>query len=259
MAREARRLLIAPARLGAVGADRLLPLEPAESHYLRRVLRQKAGARIELVDGRGSLWSAALEPDGRLRLEQPAGRPLRHEPPPVPPLTLALALPRRDTELVWRMACELGVDRLQPLLAVRGVVGGRLPLERWRAVLREATEQCERLWLPALAEAVPAETWFAASREGPGLIAVTRRPGLPPLGAWLAGMGAIPPDQPVTLAIGPEGGWTEAEEAAALAAGWQPVSLGTTILRSSTAAVAGVALLAAGRQLSGSPSPSPSS
>ena len=259
MAREARRLLIAPARLGAVGADRLLPLEPAEAHYLRRVLRQRAGARIELVDGRGSLWSAALEPDGRLRLEQAAERPLRREPPPAPPLTLALALPRRDTELVWRMACELGVDRLQPLLAVRGVVAGRLPVERWRAVLREATEQCERLWLPALAEAMPAEAWLSAPRAGPGLIAVTRRAGLPPLGAWLAGAGSLRPEEPVSLAIGPEGGWSEAEEAAALAAGWQAVSLGSTILRCSTAAVAGVALLAAGRQLSGSPSPSPSS
>jgi 16S rRNA (uracil1498-N3)-methyltransferase len=259
MAREARRLLIAPTRLAGLGADRRLPLEPAEAHYLRRVLRQRAGARLELVDGRGSLWSAVLEPDQRLRLEQPPDRPLRHEPPPRPPLRLALALPRRDTELVWRMACELGADQLQPLLAAHGVVSGRLPMERWQAVLREATEQCERLWLPALSEAVAAEAWLTAAPPGPGLIALTRRPGLPHLAEWLAAEGSLCPDQPLSLAIGPEGGWSEAEEQAARRAGWRPVSLGSTILRCSTAAVAGMALLAARRELSSPPFPSPSS
>jgi 16S rRNA (uracil1498-N3)-methyltransferase len=259
MAREARRLLIAPARLAAVGAEGRLPLEPAETHYLRRVLRQRAGARVELVDGRGSLWSAVLEPDQRLRLEQPLVRPQRREAPPAPPLRLALALPRRETELVWRMACELGVDQIQPLLADHGAVAGRLPLQRWRAVLREATEQCERLWLPELAEAVPAATWLSAPSPGPGLIALTRRPGLPHLAAWLAAAVSLGPDQPLTLAVGPEGGWSEAEERAARSAGWQAVSLGSTILRCSTAAVAGMALLAARRQLSCPPSPSPSS
>jgi 16S rRNA (uracil1498-N3)-methyltransferase len=157
------------------------------------------------------------------------------------------------------MACELGADQLQPLLAERGVVAGRLPLERWQAVLREATEQCERLWLPALAEAVPVAAWLSAAPPGPALIALTRRPGLPHLADWLSAGGSLCTDQPVSLAIGPEGGWSEAEERAALAAGWRAVSLGSTILRCSTAAVAGMALLASWRELSFPPSPSPSS
>ena len=259
MAREARRLLIAPARLSALGTDRRLALEPAESHYLRRVLRRRAGARVEVVDGRGSLWSAVLEPDQALRLEQPPDRPLRQAPPPRPPLHLALALPRRDTELVWRMGCELGVDRLQPLLADHGVVAGRPPMERWRAVLREATEQCERLWLPTLAEPTSAAAWLASPPPGQALIALTRRPGLPHLADWLATVDCLVADAPLSLAIGPEGGWSEAEERGALAAGWRAVSLGSTILRCSTAAVAGITLLAARRELSFPPSPSPSS
>jgi 16S rRNA (uracil1498-N3)-methyltransferase len=94
---------------------------------------------------------------------------------------------------------------------------------------------------------------------GPGLIAVTRRSGLPHLAAWLAAAESLRGDQAISLAIGPEGGWSEAEEQAALKAGWQAVNLGASILRCSTAAVAGMALLAAGRQLSCPPSPSPSS
>ena len=221
MAREARRLLIAPERIAAAAAL-ILPLEPAESHYLRRVLRARPGDGVEVIDGAGGLWSARLAENGGLEMEQPPAAPLRRSPRPEPLLTLALAVPRRDPDLVWRMATELGADRLQPLVAARSVATGRFPLERWQTILREAAEQCERLWLPRLGEPVAAESWLA-------------------------------PDQ---QASGAGGGLKLAE-----AAGWRPVSLGDTILRSSTAAVAGMAELASWRSLRLSspsfPSPSP--
>ena len=252
MAREWRRLLVPPERLAACGAGELA-LEPPELHYLRRVLRLRPGERFGLVDGAGHLWSATLA-DGTARLEQPLQAPLRSEPPPRPLLQLAVALPRQDADVLLRMACELGIDRLSPLSAERSAVAAPLRPERQAAILREAVEQCERLWLPRLDPPQPAAVPLAAA-TGPGLrlLATTRRAGLPSLEHCLGSaerVGDGPAvDQPsVVVAIGPEGGWSPAEEQAAEEAGWQPVALGGTILRTSTAAVAAAALLAAWRR-----------
>lgn len=286
MSRELRRLLIEPARLAAAAAGEggalSVALRPPERHYLERVLRYRPGARLAVVDGAGGLWSALLAEGGWLGLEQPPSAPLERQPLPQPELLLALAVPKREVELVWRMATELGADRLQPLGAERCVPLGAPPLERWRAVVREASEQCERLWLPALESPAPAGAWWAealADGAAVGLLATTRRGGLPSLGEALTGLPAVlpvalPVGRPgahpgavpgvaqglgrVCLAIGPEGGWSEEEEALAEGAGWVPVSLGETILRSATAAVAGMAALASWRSLSSSSSLRPS-
>jgi 16S rRNA (uracil1498-N3)-methyltransferase len=284
MARELRRLLIAPERLAAAGVS--LVLEPAEAHYLGRVLRTRSGERVALVDGCGGLWTARLVEPSRLELEQPAASPLQRQPPASPRLQLALAVPRREPELVWRMATELGVDQLQPLQAERCVVAGRWPVARWRTIVTEAVEQCERLWAPELREPVAAQaflggpgwaaappadgTWpggiSAGAIDDPvdattkpclGLLATTRRSGLPLLAALLREF-PHPGAPDLCVAIGPEGGWSPAEEATALAAGWQPVSLGPSILRTSTAALAGLADLVSWRNLSSPSFPAPS-
>jgi 16S rRNA (uracil1498-N3)-methyltransferase len=261
MGRELRRLLITPERIAALAAggpgQARLALEPQERHYLERVLRYRPGDRLALVDGVGGLWTAVLDPERGLRLEQAPAEPLLREEPPWPPLELAMAVPRREADLVWRMATELGADRLQPLLAERGAPGERCPLERWQGIVREATEQCERLWHPVLASPQPAGEWLARPTAGIALLATTRREGLPLCSQRLrelvdgtgAGGSNADPAAGIRLAIGPEGGWSPREEERAEAAGWQPVSLGPTILRTATAAVAGLALLADWRAL----------
>ncbi|MCP9836733.1 16S rRNA (uracil(1498)-N(3))-methyltransferase [Cyanobium sp. N.Huapi 1H5] len=259
MGRELRRLLITPERIAALAAgdpgQARLALEPPERHYLERVLRYRPGDRLALVDGIGGLWTAVLDPERILRLEQDPGAPLLREAPPVPPLELAMAVPRREADLVWRMATELGADRLQPLLAERGAPGERCPIERWQGIVREATEQCERLWHPVLESPRPAGEWLSRPSPGIALLATTRREGLPlcsqRLRELVEGAGADATDRAagLRLAIGPEGGWSTREEERAEAAGWQPVSLGPTILRTATAAVAGLALLADWRAL----------
>jgi 16S rRNA (uracil1498-N3)-methyltransferase len=266
MSRELRRLLIPPDRLRPGGP--VLTLTPPERHYLERVLRYRPGDRLAVADGVGHLWTARLAEGGELRLEQTPEAPLRREDAPHPQLELAMAVPKREAELVWRMASELGADRLQPLFAQRGVPGVSPPLERWRSVVREAIEQCERLWLPAVLEPEAAAGWLAegAGRGEPsavGLLATTRRDGLPPLGEALVeavrlarARGSEPTR--IALAIGPEGGWSEGEERLAEAAGWIPVSLGSPILRTPTAAVAGTAALCSWREFSSSSSPEPS-
>jgi 16S rRNA (uracil1498-N3)-methyltransferase len=265
VARELRRLLIAPERL-AIAAERAGPLalslERAEAHYLSRVLRLRPGDCFAVVDGAGRLWSAVLQANDRAHLEQPLAAPLQVEPPPAVPLALAMALPRRDADVLLRMVCELGIDRLVPLLAERSVDPEPLKPGRAETILREAVEQCERLWQPVLAPQLPAQALLGgAPPAGPGRgwVCTTRLRGTPLLGEALAaldpgaeeGTGALTPA--LTVAIGPEGGWTSREEALAREHGWQAVSLGDTILRCSTAAVSASALLSHWRaQLSSS-------
>lgn len=160
MARELRRLLIDPARLAPE-----LALRPEEIRYLTRVLRYGPGDRVELTDGAGRLWSAALIGTDRLGLEQPLERPLGREPRPAQRLELAIAVPKRDMDLLVRMACELGVDRLQPLQASHSALVGSPREQRLEAILREASEQCERLWLPELAPTEPAGPWLGSGQR----------------------------------------------------------------------------------------------
>jgi len=182
MARERRRLLISPPRL----AQRIA-LTAAERHYLTRVLRLAEGQGCDVVDGAGRRWSARLVGDGMVELEQPLAAPLEALAPSLPPLELAVAVPRQDMEVIWRMATELGIDRLQPLLAERCQGRERWPVERWRSILREATEQCERLWLPELSEPVAAAAWLAEPAAGVSLLATSRGDQLPLLPEVLQG------------------------------------------------------------------------
>jgi 16S rRNA (uracil1498-N3)-methyltransferase len=263
-------LLVCPQRLAACAGR--LELLAEENHYLRRVLRLRGGEQLALLDGQGRLWTARLElvagrgrepqPPALAVLEQPLAEPLLVQPPPRPALELAVALPRLDADGALRMACELGIDRFTPLQAARSVVPPeRVRAQRLQAIVREAVEQCERLWLPQLAPEQVASQWFGcqlAELTGGAaaelrLLATTRRPGLVLLEDLLQahpGPGAaLTVPQWIRLAIGPEGGWTGEEEDQAAAAGWLPVSLGDTILRTSTAAVLAAGWMAAWRRL----------
>ena len=230
---ERRRLLIAPQRLAAVETgDPTVPLERSEQHYLRRVLRCRVGDTIDVVDGCGSLWQAQLISADALRVSVPADQ---IEPVRVPRLGLGLSLIRRGFEDALRMACELGVDEIQPLRADRSTPQAEHRPERWATILQEAVEQCERLWLPTLKPACKLAQWPNSS--DPVAVGVTRRADTPALRDWLNqttncnGM--------VWLLVGPEGGWSNAEEQLSITREWQPVHLGSSILRSSTAAVRG--------------------
>jgi 16S rRNA (uracil1498-N3)-methyltransferase len=255
VARELRRLLIAPERL-AIAAERAGPLalslERAEAHYLSRVLRLRPGDCFAVVDGAGRLWSAVLQANDRAHLEQPLAAPLQVEPPPAVPLALAVALPRRDADVLLRMVCELGIDGLIPLQAERSVDPEPLKPGRADTILREAVEQCERLWQPVLAPSLPAPELLGApppGGPGRGLLCTTRQSCTPLMGEALAALGPTPDGLAgsvpgaLTVAIGPEGGWTPQEEDLAREHGWQAVSLGDTILRCSTATVGAAALL----------------
>jgi len=264
MVREQRRLLIPRERLeaaaqaaGPEGPE--LNLTSAEGRYLTKVLRYGPGDRFAVLDGAGGLWGAQLLALDRARLDQPLQAPLERQAPPRPRLVLAAAVVKRDFEVVVRMAVELGVDRLLPLQCERTAVQGQLRPERWRSIAAEAAEQCERLWLPEIADPCPLAAVLERSQPAVApalhLWATTRRPdrrelvkllgGLEAGGATPAGPGLQPAE--IWLACGPEGGWSEREEQQALASGWLAVDLGPRILRSSTACVAGLSALSSWR------------
>lgn len=155
---------------------------------------------------------------------------------------------RRELEPMLRMATELGLDRFVPLRAQRSLPdpGGQRQ-DRWQTLVKEACEQCERLWQPQL-EAVVSASEALARPRGRGerrWIAVTREAGVPSLLEQLQGLQHTSPGKTGDwqLACGPEGGWSPMEREIAAGASWQPVSLGPTILRAATAALVGITLM----------------
>ena len=139
---ERRRLLLTPDRFKEDGP---VLLNTEEQHYLRRVLRLRCSERVDVIDGCGRLTVATLVDPQMLALDK---SPQTIEPPAQPQLGLAVALMRRGMDEVIRMACELGIDRIQPLRCERCVPQAEHRPERWAAIVREAVEQCERLWVP---------------------------------------------------------------------------------------------------------------
>jgi len=227
---ERRRLLLTPDRLNKGGP---VLLNTDEQHYLRRVLRLRCGEQVDVIDGCGRLTRATLVEPQLLALDT---TPQQIEPLAQPQLGLAVALMRRGMDEVIRMACELGIDQIQPLRCDRCIPQAEHRPERWSAIVREAVEQCERLWMPELFELKDLSQWMGDDR-GQRLVGVTRETAPPALTQWLRHQ--ADPVQLTWLMVGPEGGWTREELRLFSEAKIQPVQMGSTILRSSTAAVAG--------------------
>ncbi|MEO7555941.1 MAG: RsmE family RNA methyltransferase [Acidimicrobiales bacterium] len=194
-----------------------------DRHHLERVLRLRAGEELTVSDGRGG-WRACrfgpeLEPISAIAVD----------PAPEPPLALGFALVKGDKpEWVVQKLTELGVDRIVPFVAARSVVRwdderSARAHERLTHIARQAAMQSRRTWLPTV-EPVGA---FALLAGAPGT-ALCERGGEPPTLAT------------PTVLVGPEGGWAPEE----LASAHSTVTLGVTVLRAETAAVAAGALLA---------------
>lgn len=226
---------------GQVMADQLR-LSSSQQHYLYRVLRLGVGQQFVALDGRGQQWIATLTADSDLATLVPT--------PPSPEssqaaITLAIALPKGSGfDEVVRQTTELGVSILQPVISDRTLhQPNPKKLERWQRIAAEATEQSERLLLPEILAPLPWRDYLKQIGEGQKWICVARGDA-PHL---LTVAQASDPAIPVAVATGPEGGWTEAEVAGAIAAGFQPVSLGPYILRAVTAPLAALTLVTAAR------------
>jgi 16S rRNA (uracil1498-N3)-methyltransferase len=211
----------------------LVTFSTEQWHQLRSVLRLRSGDRVRVFDGR--------EPVDRVvkLIGAAAGRVVDGQPQAAEPRTRLVVYPallQRDKfEPVLQKLTEIGAAAIVPLLTARGVVRDAPDdrrQARWRAILREAAEQCGRGVVPEL---VPALSFSAAvaraTAEGTVLVAYEgeqHRAGL---------REALSDVQPtVSLFIGPEGGFAREEVACARDAGARLITLGPRILRSETAA-----------------------
>ncbi len=229
-----------PLRAGAT-----VDLPESVAHHLH-VVRMQPGAALTLFDGSGGQYSATLLEIGKKRAsaQVDAFEPREVELPYE--VTLAQGLPE-GAKMDWivEKAVELGVAAIQPLAAQRSVV--RLSGERaekrhahWQGVIVSASEQCGRNRLARLAPVADVGRWLAAPQESGG-----QRILLSPRATQsLAGWAQANPAQALTLLVGPEGGFTREEEDAALAAGALPLTMGPRVLRTETAALAAMAMLA---------------
>jgi 16S rRNA (uracil1498-N3)-methyltransferase len=221
--------------------DGRIRLEGDESHHLSRVRRLGPGDVVEVFDGDGFATRAEVSEAGKGWVELVAvGRPLPDREAACP-LTLATAVPKGERfDWLVEKATELGVDRLVPIVTERSVVDPRgAKLDRLRRLIVEASKQCGRNRLMTLDRPLPWTVWLAeGSAAIPRLIA---HPGGVSLPSWPRARQG----QRAALAVGPEGGFTEAEVEAARSAGWHVVSLGPTLLRIETAGLAGSAAILA--------------
>lgn len=221
-----------------VEGDRALLLDQ-NAHHLARVLRAKVGQEFDIVCGERVRTGRVAEiNDARVVFElggEVAQAELRH-------VTLLLAVFKFD-RLEWAIekATELGVAAIQPVIARRtdthlaAAAGKRV--ERWRRIAHEASQQSRRVSIPEIAEPVKLKD---ALTPDSGLKIVLAESDAD---VMLADAAAKHASLPIVIAVGPEGGWAEDELEQFAGAGWTAVSLGPTILRAETAAVAGVAIL----------------
>lgn len=220
----------------------VLPLDAAQAHYLRNVLRLDGGAVIALFNGRDGEWLARITELGRnggaVRAESAS-----REQVPGPDLWLVFApIKRVRLDFMVEKATELGVSAFHPVLVQRSVVDKVNP-ERLAAIAREAAEQSERLTVPLIAGPEKLDRLLAGWKGERRLILCDETGLAPPLAEVLAGFAK---GTPAALMIGPEGGFAKTELDAIRELPFVTCAgLGARVLRADTAALAALAVFQA--------------
>jgi 16S rRNA (uracil1498-N3)-methyltransferase len=219
-------------------------LPEAVAHHLH-VVRQQPGDELVLFDGSGGQYLARLAEIGKRRASATVGAHEAVEAELPYPVTLAQGLPEGSSKMDWivEKAVELGVTGIVPLAAQRSVV--RLSSERadkrlahWQAVIVSAAEQCGRNRLAGIAPVQDFKRWLAEPSSATRILLTPRA--TESLAAWAR----VTPARAVCLLVGPEGGFSTLEEDAAIAAGAIALAMGPRVLRTETAGLAALAILA---------------
>ncbi len=216
-----------------------IELDRGQSNYLVTVMRLEAGAMIAVFNGRDGEWRAELT-DAHRKAATLTARDRRRGQEPLPDLHLLFApIKKARTDFIVEKACELGCARVRPVIT-RYTQSERLKLDRLRAHMIEAAEQCGGVSVPDLDAAQSLGAVLADWPQDRVLIFCDEARTAPPMADALS---ALPRGTPAAILIGPEGGFSP-EEAGHLRGhrAALPVSLGPRILRADTAAVAALAL-----------------
>jgi len=220
-----------------------LELPPEAAHHANRVLRLRVSDPVQVFDGEGNALDAVIcEINGKrvvLGKLKPCAAELQ------PPLHIVLAQAMCSSEKMdWvvQKATELGVAEIQPVQTQRSVA--KLSSERaekrtehWRSVTIAACEQCGRNTLPQALAPQELSTWLAQMRDNSSAKLILQPEGATTLHKQPQPQGKI------TLLIGPEGGFSADEVLMAEQVGFVPILLGPRVLRTETAALAGITAL----------------
>jgi 16S rRNA (uracil1498-N3)-methyltransferase len=213
-----------------------------EGHHAAAVQRLRVGETLLLGDGRGATARAVVSAAGRDRLDVTIEQRW-YEDPPDPRLVVVQGIAKGDRgELAVQVMTEVGVDEIVPWAAARSVAQwrgerGDRSHRRWVDTAREAAKQARRARLPAVAP--QGATAAVSSRMGAcALGLVLHEEATTPLTTV-----DLPASGDIVVVVGPEGGITPEELAGFVAAGATPVRLGATVLRTSTAGAAALAVL----------------
>jgi 16S rRNA (uracil1498-N3)-methyltransferase len=207
------------------------------ARHLSQVLRAKVGQEFDVAVG-GEVRQATISNIDRERVEFELGEVVAQ--PTAFPITVAISIFKFD-RMEWAIekCTELGVARFVPVIAARTeshlASAATKRVERWKRIAQAASEQSRRVSAPEISEPVKVKE-LISSAAGHGVV-------LSEIEDELMLKEAIPSDASfITLAFGPEGGWKQEELDVFFSAGWTAASLGPTILRAETAAIAAVAI-----------------
>jgi 16S rRNA (uracil1498-N3)-methyltransferase len=247
---EARRLIVSLPEVPVSLPAELAVTDIGAVRRLATVCRARPGERLALVDAlREKLYAATVQTIGRdgvvFRLDTELPTPADTLPHV---MLIAALIKEQRWDVLLQKTAELGVRAIRPVVAERSVVrltpsDATRKRARWEGILRSAAEQSEGLFIPELTPPVALPELLDGLSDGQSplkILLMERGPDRTPLKTLLRGVRA---KQPVILAIGPEGGWTDGEARAFQAAGFRLASMGGRILRSETAAMAAMAAL----------------
>jgi 16S rRNA (uracil1498-N3)-methyltransferase len=223
-----------------------IALAKPQAHYLTNVLRLKPGQRVLAFNGKDGEWAAALAGEGK-RITLKLAEQTREQPAPRDLHYLFAPIKHERLDYMVQKATEMGVSRLQPVLTQHTQVQ-RVNVERMRANAIEAAEQCGVLCVPEICEPITLARALAARKPDRLLVFCDEDAEVKdPLAALLAARGGgIAGPLPVSVLIGPEGGFAAEERETLLKLpNVIRLALGPRILRADTAAVAALALVQA--------------
>ena len=220
------RLVVTPEQVNR----QQINLNRQQRHYLKRVVRLDNGDRFIAMDGIGNAWLSEIYESIANIIE-----PIDTQTELSVSLSLITALPKGSGyEQVIRCCTELGVSNFLPVISDRTILKpSSQKIQRWRKIATEAAEQSERKIVQNIFEPDKFKQVISNSLTGQTKYICVARGDIPTLWSSLKQQ-----NQPeITIATGCEGGWTEQEVKKAIAAGFQPVSLGKRILRAITAPI----------------------
>jgi 16S rRNA (uracil1498-N3)-methyltransferase len=221
-------------------------LDEGESHHVLEVLRFGEGDHVTVFDGEGAEARAniAAVEGGRIQLR--IGQKIRSQPLPCE-ITLAQAIPKgKYMDFIVQKATELGAARIAPLFSDRTVVqldvkDAEKKREKWREIAIEACKQCGQNRLPEIAVPRTPKAFLEGQEQSELMLIASLQPDARRIKSVLAD---YPPPRSVCVFVGPEGDFTPAEVALAKSKGCRPITLGPIILRTETAALYCLSVLA---------------